>query len=127
MHLAAARELIEVEVGKICRQSSILETESWGFDSFKFLNQIIIIESMFSPLVILEKLQSIEKQLGREKKSQHTPNGSSYVDRIIDIDILLYEGMEMQSEQLTIPHPRMHERGFIITHLQELKLENFEL
>ena len=122
-HLAAARNLIEAEVGKICRQSSILETESWGFSSFKFLNQIIVIESTHPPLEMLEKLQGIEKQLGRETKSRHTVSGSRYVDRIIDIDILLYEGVEMQSEQLTIPHPRMHERDFIKLHLQELDLE----
>lgn len=99
-----AVELIDENVGKVVRRSSMIETEPWGFESDnKFLNMCVALDTQLSPLQLLHATQDIERQLGRKSKSV---NGV-YSDRLIDIDILLYDDLRIQTPELTIPHPHM--------------------
>ena len=105
---------------KITKQSSIIETEPWGFESKnKFMNMIVVIETSLDPLQLLDATQDIEKKMGRTKKSI---NGE-YHDRIIDIDIIAYNKIKMDTPRLTLPHPRAHLRDFVMIPLKELNLE----
>ena len=92
------------------------ETEPWGFESENFfLNAAVKLKTSFSPLELLRITQRIEKELGRAEKSSGV-----YHDRIIDIDILLYEDEVLQIPELTLPHPLMHERKFVMEPLAEI-------
>lgn len=116
-NLLSAISEIERRIGPVRAQSAFLATEPWGFDSQNtFLNAAIRIETKFSPLELLDETQQIERDLGRKHKSV---NGQ-YHDRIIDIDILLYDGLHISTPRLTIPHPHMHERDFVIIPLKEI-------
>lgn len=115
LFLDKAIELIKSEIGFVLKVSSVYETEPWGFDSNKlFLNQALIIETSFQPLTLLKKLQKIEKKLGRKIKSQ------TYQNRTIDIDILFYDEMHLESKKLKIPHPQLHLRCFTMIPLIEI-------
>lgn len=117
-NLLKAIRMIGEKVGTVVRQSSFLATEPWGFDSENgFLNCAICINTTHSPLDVLHLTQDIERQMGRQSKSV---NGK-YHDRIIDIDILLYDDLEMKTPLLTIPHPLMHERDFVMIPLKEIQ------
>lgn len=119
--LLKATELINCKVGKIIEKSSITETESWGFDSSPFLNQVLIVETNHTPEEVLEITQGIERELGRAEKSGHDEQGNPiYHDRTIDIDILLFEDEIRNSSALTIPHPLLTQRLFILKLLIEL-------
>lgn len=110
-----ARELIELHIGKICRSSSIYETEPWGFsDNTLFLNQVLCVRTELNPFLVLEKILRIETEMGR------TRQGKGYSGRIIDIDILLYESLVVENEYLVIPHPRLHLRRFTLEPLTEI-------
>ena len=114
--LARAIELIGERVGKVIRQSSIIETEPWGFTSGnKFLNCAIFIETELLPRKVLEVTKQIERELGRRYK------GMAYRDRPIDIDILLYDDITLDEPVLQIPHPLMYERDFVMIPLREIQ------
>jgi 2-amino-4-hydroxy-6-hydroxymethyldihydropteridine diphosphokinase len=116
-NLLSAISEIERRIGPVRAQSAFLATEPWGFGSQNtFLNAAIRIETKFSPLELLDETQQIERDLGRKHKSV---NGQ-YHDRIIDIDILLYDDLHISTPRLTIPHPHMHERDFVIIPLKEI-------
>ena len=127
--IAQAIELIGKKVGEVVRQSSLIETEPWGFESEnKFLNGVILVETTLTPRRLLKVTQSIERTLGRKKKSTiRSANGrllptgrKNYSDRPIDIDILLYDDLTVDESDLKIPHPLMHERDFVMIPLKEL-------
>lgn len=111
-----AVRLIGERVGEVIRQSSLIETEPWGFESDnKFLNAVILVETPLSPRELLKVTQKIERDLGRRKKtSRH------YTDRPIDIDILLYDDLTVDEPDLKIPHPLMQERDFVMIPLKEI-------
>ena len=114
--LARSIELIGERVGKVIRQSSIIETEPWGFTSGnKFLNCAIFIETELLPRKVLEVTKQIERELGRRYK------GMAYRDRPIDIDILLYDDITLDEPDLQIPHPLMYERDFVMIPLREIQ------
>ncbi len=116
-NLRKALQLIEEQAGHICALSSFYETQPWGFQSRNgFVNAVCLIETTFPPLRLLDTTQSIERQMGRTEK---TTNGI-YHDRIIDIDMLLYDELHLQTERLTLPHPLMNERDFVMKPLQEI-------
>ena len=122
-HIRKAISLIDERVGKVLRQSSLIETEPWGFESEnKFLNGVILCETTLTPHRLLKTTQSIERTLGRKKKSTDSRLLSpvSYTDRPIDIDILLYDDLTVDEPDLKIPHPLMHERDFVMIPLKEL-------
>jgi 2-amino-4-hydroxy-6-hydroxymethyldihydropteridine diphosphokinase len=115
--LDGALQLLEMRVGHVERVSSFYETEPWGFSSSnKFINVCACCISGLSPRGVLEVTQQIEIELGRTKKSCDR----KYYDRLIDIDILLYDDKRIDEPDLTIPHPYMEERLFVMKHLKEI-------
>lgn len=116
-NMLTAISKIREMIGVVRRQSSFIETEPWGFSSENtFLNAAILVETELSPLELLHITQHIELEMGRRQKS----HGGEYHDRIIDIDILLYDDIKMSTEELTIPHPLMTERDFVMIPLNEI-------
>lgn len=116
--------LIGERIGTVLRQSSLIESEPWGFESEnRFLNGVILVETTCSPRELLKATQQIERDLGRTKKSAHASRLTSharYHDRPIDIDILLYDELHVDEPDLKIPHPLMHDRPFVMDPLQEI-------
>ncbi len=119
-YLTHAIEYIENTIGVVKKRSSVIETESWGFQSTPFLNQVILISTNLSPLQLMKELQTIETKLGRKTKTNPMGNNPVYTDRPIDIDILIYGLQKIQTPQLTIPHPKMFERDFVLIPLKEI-------
>ena len=112
-----AIQMIGQKVGPVLRQSSLIETDPWGFESpNKFINACVCCHTVLSPRELLEATQQIEKVMGRTGKST---NGE-YHDRIIDIDILLYNDVHIDEPDLKIPHPLMKERDFVMKPLSEI-------
>ena len=113
--IARAIELIGERVGQVVRQSSVIETKPWGFTSGNlFLNCAICCETTLLPRQVLQVTQQIERELGRHYK------GKGYRDRPIDIDILLYDKLSVDTPDLQIPHPLMYERDFVMIPLKEI-------
>lgn len=115
--LSEAIELIELRCGKVVLKSSLYESEPWGFDAeIYFLNQSIAIESILSPHDLLNELLAIEAELGRKRKENHV----GYESRPIDLDIIYYDDIINNDEDLILPHPRLHLRRFVLTPLCEI-------
>ena len=119
-HLKDAKNAIRQDIGEILAESSIYENDAVGFVGNSFLNQVIKIETTLPPEVLLQKTQEIEKNLGRTKKTVIENQNPIYSNRIIDIDILLYDDLQIDTDTLTIPHPRMLEREFVMNPLKEI-------
>ena len=118
-NLSTAIKLMEEQIGVLVRQSAFLATEPWGFQSDNsFVNAAICMDTELDPFEVLERTQKIEREMGRTIKST---NGE-YHDRIIDIDILLYDDLHINTPQLTIPHPLMEQRDFVMIPLREILL-----
>ena len=97
------------------RVSTLRETEPVGYvDQPPFLNGVAEVETDLTPRALLERLLEIERELGRKR------NGVRYGPRTLDLDLLLYEDVEIDEPGLTLPHPRMHERRFVLEPLAEL-------
>ena len=113
-----AVSLLNVELGTPYKRiSSLLETEPWGFESDNtFLNCVAAFETGLSPEELLNTTERIERELGRTTKS----TGGTYHDRVIDIDILLYGNETIATPRLTIPHPLMHKRDFVLEPLAQI-------
>ena len=118
-NLQIAIQHIAKKVGKVIAQSSVIETEPWGFVSENtFLNMVIKVETSLSPLTILKEAQKIEKLMGRVEKTNNV-----YQDRIIDIDIILYDNVILDTPELKLPHPLFHQRDFVLKPLCEIAPE----
>lgn len=106
-------------LARVCRAdivyaSSITETEPVDVeDQPLFLNQVLFIRTDMGPMDLLSAFQAIEDEMGRTRKVRRGP-------RIIDLDILLYNNMTIESENLTIPHPEIRNRDFVMDHLIEI-------
>ena len=117
-HLNDAIIRISERVGQVVCQSSFLETEPWGFESdHTFLNAVICCKTEKTPREVLLLTQQIERDMGRTHKSDSV----GYADRIIDIDILLYDYLTVDEPDLKIPHPLMHQRDFVMKPLEEVR------
>ena len=104
------------DFGRIFNKSRIFSSDPWGYDSEnEFLNMGLVIKTSLEPMQLLKKLKSIEKQMGRRPKM-----AQSYQDRIIDLDILIYSGIIIDNEELSIPHPKIKERKFSLLILKDL-------
>ena len=113
-----AMRLLSVALGAPLSRSSAIETEPWGFESPNpFLNMAAHFVASVSPEELLDITESIERRLGRMTKS--TPS-SGYSDRPIDIDVLFYGASVIDTPRLTVPHPRLHERMFVLQPLSEI-------
>ena len=116
-NLERALRLLQEQVVALLRRSSVHETAPWGFESsHMFLNLCVCMATSLSPLQLLATTKQIERQLGRTRKSAH----GHYADRLIDIDILLYDDAHINEPGLVIPHPHMYERKFVMMPLNEI-------
>ena len=103
-----------VTLGRVLAVSGRYETAAWGRrDQPGFLNQALLLQTTLEPPLLLDSILSIERQLGRERKERYGP-------RTIDIDILLYDYLIVQTEKLMIPHPELPNRRFALTALTEI-------
>jgi len=115
--LIIASAKIAERAGDILALSDFYETAPWGFQSqYPFLNIAVKLETALSPFDLLAVTQQIERELGRTAKTLN----SSYQDRLIDIDILLYDNLILDIPELTLPHPLMHKRLFVLEPLTEI-------
>ena len=116
-NLKAAVEEIGKRVGEVTSLSAFHVSEPWGFTSeHTFLNAVCCVLTDFRPMEVLRLTQDIERSLGRLKKSVD----GHYSDRLIDIDILLYDDLRIATPELTIPHPLMGQREFVMIPLREI-------
>ena len=116
-YIRQALALITERVGENLTLSRFYETQPWGYDSTaSYLNIAVGVETVLTPFDLLVITQEIEKTVGRCHK---TINGQ-YQDREIDIDILLYDDLIIETPTLTIPHPLMHQRPFVLQPLAEI-------
>ncbi len=105
-------------VGRVVRQSSWIETAPWGFESaHQFLNGAVCCLTAHTPHEVLRLTQAIERDMGRKNK---TEGSRGYADRTIDIDILRYDDLHLTTPDLTIPHPLMEQRDFVMIPLREI-------
>ena len=112
-HLVQAVEHLQ-KYGHVLRLSSIYLTSPWGYSAQPdFLNAVVEIETPYEPVELLRIVKHIEKEMGREP-------GRKWHPRLIDLDILLYEDRILKTEELTIPHPLLSERLFVLVPLSEL-------
>ncbi|MBW8049352.1 MAG: 2-amino-4-hydroxy-6-hydroxymethyldihydropteridine diphosphokinase [Cytophagales bacterium] len=113
-NLKNALSLINNSIGKIVIRSKIYETEPWGVsDQPLFLNQVIKALTGFSPDEVLQKIKKIEEGLGRKKRKK-------WAERIIDIDMLYYDNLVINTQDLKIPHPEIINRKFTLAPLTEI-------
>lgn len=117
-NIEQAIALINSKIGSVVRRSNLYATEPVGFVSDNsFVNVVVEVYTKLPVYRVLKITQRIEKQLGRQYKSK---NGI-YRDRTIDIDLLTYSNLTIRSARLTLPHPRMKERDFVMIPLREIK------
>ncbi len=114
-NLQQALFLIQKKAGDITRISNVYESESWGFDSGSFLNACIELKTALKPEELLQAILQVEKALGRDRKGS-----SGYEDRNIDIDILYYDFEILESATLTLPHPGLQARRFVLKPLADI-------
>lgn len=129
-NIAEAVRLINERIGEVTRQSTLIETEPWGFLSQNsFLNGVVLCLTDKSPREVLNLTQQIERDLGKLKehatKRYRIANSKlancKYADRPIDIDILRYDDLAVDEPDLKIPHPLMHQRDFVMIPLREIE------
>lgn len=95
-------------------RSSVYETPPWGFtEQARFLNQVVMVKTYLKPQALLDHLKRLETALGRVPNFQNGP-------RLIDIDILFYDDLVLDTPPLVIPHPRLHDRAFVLVPLAEI-------
>lgn len=112
-NLKAAREALSPQMS-IKAKSHVYETPPWGYaDQADFLNQALKVETYLEPEALLKHLKRLEVALGRVPSIQNGP-------RLIDIDILFYDDLVMDTPGLVIPHPRLHERNFVLVPLNDI-------
>lgn len=108
---------IEERIGKVIATSAFYLTDSVGFESDnQFLNAVCEVRTKLSPLEVLEMTKDIEREMGRTTKSLN----QVYIDRVIDIDLLLFDDEIFEGESLILPHPHLHQRDFVLTPLAEI-------
>lgn len=116
-HLRRAVAEIEKAIGQVTALSSFYVTQPWGFSTeHTFLNAALAVSTALSPVELLDATQQIERAMGRKQKTE----GGSYTDRIIDIDLLAYGDVVLNTPRLTLPHPFLHRREFVLRPLAEI-------
>lgn len=119
LNLDAARAMLCEQVGEELVCSDYVESEPWGFASdHRFTNAVAAYRTSLSPLDLLDVTQLIERRMGRKHK--HQPS-EPYTDRVIDLDILLYDDLQYHDARLTLPHPLIQKRDFVREPLLECK------
>ena len=117
-NLKKAIALIKENIGPVIKSSSVYETEPWGFQSNDyFLNMVLEVKTDLKPSGLLGRVLMIEASMGRLR------NAEGYTSRLIDIDILFYGKRKFSGKALLIPHPKLHERKFVLIPLCEIAPE----
>jgi 2-amino-4-hydroxy-6-hydroxymethyldihydropteridine diphosphokinase len=112
--LLKAIKNIEQQIGKVSRQSNLYSTAAWGnTNQPDFLNQVIIATTKFTAAQTMETILNIEKEMGRIRTKKNAP-------RIIDIDILFFNKEIINTQNLTVPHPQLQNRNFVLVPLNQL-------
>lgn len=112
--LASARSAVTEHIGVIEKASHLFETAPWGLiDQTPFINQALCVNTHLSPKKVLKAIRKIEEAAGRQRSIQWGP-------RTLDIDILLYDDLIIDTRELTLPHPRMTQRRFSLAPLAEI-------
>ncbi len=126
-YLTHAVELLSARAGSMVSLSSELRSEPWGFGEESevagFINQAICIETQLEPEALLDVVHGVELEVGREReqeRAEREASGERYASRRIDIDIIFYGEQVFHSERLTIPHPLMQEREFVLLPMVEI-------
>ena len=113
-NLAKARDFITKEVGEIIAISEIYETKAWGVENQPdFLNQVVQITTTLSPYKVLDKVLAIEHKMGRVREQK-------WFARNIDIDVLFYDQVIIESKNLILPHPHISNRNFVLGPLKDI-------
>lgn len=111
---AQARQYVAGQVGAIVRQSGLYETAAWGIaDQPTYLNQVLVVATDLEPAAVLAQTQVIEQRLGRVRVEK-------WGSRVIDIDLLFYDDLIINTPTLTLPHPLLHQRRFTLVPLAEI-------
>ena len=122
--LRRAQQEINRSLGVILRCSHSYESKAWGFTSSdNFYNQAIIVDTDHTPEEVLDKVLAIEQKLGRNRQEEaaiKAQTGERFAPRAIDIDILFYDDLVMDTPSLTIPHPLIQNRDFVLRPLNEI-------
>ena len=122
--LQTAQQLVNSRVGAVLRCSHRYESEPWGFPAAqRFSNQALEVSTDLSPLEVLDACQGIERELGRNRAAEaieKASSGAAYSSRPIDIDIIFYGDEVIDDERLTVPHPLLAEREFVLQPLAEI-------
>jgi deoxyguanosine kinase len=116
--LSQALTLLHRHAGTVVKVSKIYETPAWGFEGASFLNGALLLHTLYEADVLLKKILNIEELLGRIRET-----GSGYSSRLIDIDIIAFNEDILSSDSLSIPHPRMQERLFVLLPMRDLQLD----
>jgi 2-amino-4-hydroxy-6-hydroxymethyldihydropteridine diphosphokinase len=117
-HLDEAIKLIQSRIGSIERVSHYYESDPWGYSSaYRFCNCCVSLQTPIEPLPLMDLLLEIEQEMGRQRE------GPGYSDRVIDIDMLLYGDRKLDHPRLTLPHPSMGDRRFVLAPLAEIAPE----
>jgi 2-amino-4-hydroxy-6-hydroxymethyldihydropteridine diphosphokinase len=102
------------ELGSVAERSDVMETAPWGYaDQPDFLNMVVALDTTLSPMELLSAVKRIEREMGRVPTIRYGP-------RTIDIDLLVYGDATVEIPELTVPHPRMHERAFVMEPLAQI-------
>ena len=113
--LKEACRQIEQQIGPIEKQSALYGSEAWGFETEQdFINQAVVVRTSLPPHRVLELALEIEALLGRKR------SGVGYSSRTMDIDIIFYGSEIIDTPRLTVPHPRLHLRNFVLVPLCEI-------
>jgi 2-amino-4-hydroxy-6-hydroxymethyldihydropteridine diphosphokinase len=114
LYMQQARTNIELICGRLLQVSSVYETAPWGkTDQADFLNQVLLVETILEPKALLEAVLYIEEKGGRKRTVRNAP-------RTMDIDILFYNRLVLEKPGLSIPHPRIADRRFVLEPLNEI-------
>lgn len=120
-NLTLAIKEIGARIGTVVSCSGFFRTAPYGFESDNwFMNAAIEVRSSLLPIELLEQSQAIERSMGRKVRRDRM---QPYTDRVIDIDFLFYGSTILQSEELTLPHPHLHERSFVLSPLNDIARE----
>lgn len=142
--MEVAKQMIAMSVGEVLAESSLMRSKPWGCvqgeegqEVDKFINQILQVETTLTPIELLDMVQQIENKLGRKRSQEEKCEGERtgdlaehenkpqamervYHSRTIDIDILYYNNLVIDTERLTIPHPMIDKREFVLLPLNEI-------
>lgn len=129
LHLQETVKLIQSRIGKPERVSRIYESEPWGYSSTNcFYNCCVSLKTGLAPLLLMDELLAIEREMGRQREAKgrqreqvdEMREKQGYSDRIIDIDLLFYGDFQMDHPDLTLPHPSLEDRKFVLLPLAEI-------